>query len=154
MGEWQEDQARRLLKEHAAVTKELRKHRIRHPVADYAEILVCQRLGLKQQPRSNKGVDAVDEAGTRFQIKARRPTDSSPPQLGIIRDLESHASDYFVAVIFEEDFDVRGAWRIPHRTVSRYASFSDRQNGHRLTLTKGLMQDRSIEEVTDRLKMG
>lgn len=74
--------------------------------------------------------------------------------MGIIRDLESHAFDYLVAVIFEEDFDVRGAWRIPHRTVSRYASFSDRQNGHILTLTKGLMQDRSIEEVTERLKMG
>ncbi len=82
MGEWQADQTRRLLKEDAAVTKELRKHGIRHPVADYAEILVCHRLGLRQQPRSNKCVDAVDEAGTRFQIKARRPTDSSPPAIG------------------------------------------------------------------------
>ncbi len=49
---------------------------------------------------------------------------------------------------------VRSSGGAPHRTVSRYASFSDRQNGHILTLTKGLMQDRSIEEVTERLKMG
>ena len=82
MGESQGDQIKRLLKEYAAVMRELRKHGIKHPVADYAEILVCQRLGLKRQPPANKGVDAVDEAGTRFQIKARMPTDSSPPAIG------------------------------------------------------------------------
>lgn len=154
MSESQAGQTKRLLKEDAAVRKELRRHGIGDPVADYAEILACQRLGLTRQPRSSKGVDAVDKSGTRFQIKARKAVDSSSPQLGIIRDLESNAFDYLIAVIFEEGFEVRGAWKIPHSTVLRSAGFSRHQNGHRLTLTKELLQDESIEEVTERLKVG
>jgi hypothetical protein len=39
--------------------------------ADYAEGLVVEALGLTLSPKSNKGYDATDNSGRRYQAKSR-----------------------------------------------------------------------------------
>jgi len=45
-----------------------------NPVSCYTEWLVSQRLDLTLSERSAKGFDAIDRAGVKYEIKARRIT--------------------------------------------------------------------------------
>ena len=65
----------------ATVMGELRRRRVirsaNNPVADYAETLVAERLGLQLVGNSTASYDAVAQDGTRYQIKARRLHDET-----------------------------------------------------------------------------
>jgi len=108
-----------------------------NPVSDYAEKIVCEKLGLSLKGKSSKGYDAIDEkTGTRYQIKARRLTSHNQSrQLSVIRNLDKELFEYLIAVIFDEIFKPLEIWQIPHKTIPRYARYSKHQNGHILALT-------------------
>ena len=64
------------------------------PVGDFAEWLVSQKLGLRLEKNSARGLDATGSDGLRYQIKCRwERTDFPTPQsreLGVIRSLEKN----------------------------------------------------------------
>ena len=74
------------------------------PVGDFAEWLVSQKLGLRLEKNSARGLDATGSDGLRYQIKCRwERTDFPTPQsreLGVIRSLEKNQFDFLIAVIF------------------------------------------------------
>ncbi len=60
-----------LLQLYGKLMDELRQRRLvrssNNPVSDYAEKIVCEKLGLTLQRKSSKGCDAVDERnGTKY----------------------------------------------------------------------------------------
>jgi hypothetical protein len=65
------------------------------PVADLAEVLVARALGLELATNSTAGYDAKDEAGTRYQIKARRQVPGRGPPHPLVHPVadegEAHA---------------------------------------------------------------
>jgi len=72
---------------------------------DFAEMLVCKALGLKQAATAAKNVDAIGPDGTRYQIKARRLTPwTKSRQLGGLRDLNDGHFDYLAGVLFDEHY--------------------------------------------------
>lgn len=84
-----------------------------NPVADYAERLVSEKLGLSVTS-SNAGFDAIDVKGVRYQIKSRRLSDvNKSRQLGVIRNLEKKGFDFLIGVIFDSEFAVLEAYKIP-----------------------------------------
>ena len=87
------------------------------PVGDFAEWLVSQKLGLRLEKNSARGLDATGSDGLRYQIKCRwERTDFPTPQsreLGVIRSLEKNQFDFLIAVIFDSHFQVRAAYQIP-----------------------------------------
>ena len=89
------------------------------PVGDFAEWLVSQKLGLRLEKNSARGLDATGSDGLRYQIKCRwERTDFPTPQsreLGVIRSLEKNQFDFLIAVIFDSHFQVPGGLSDPAR---------------------------------------
>jgi len=124
-----------LLAAYSELMEELRQRNIirtsNNPVADYAEKVAAERLSLTQVGKEEKGFDAVDAQGYRYQIKGRRITKhNSSRQLSVIRNLSQRLFDYLIAVIFDESFKVKEIWKIPYEFVKEHSRFSEHQNGH------------------------
>ena len=73
-----------LLELHAKIVEELRRRDILQsentPAGDLAEYLFCKALGWQRAAKVQKGYDATDSKGKRYQIKGRRITPSNPLQ--------------------------------------------------------------------------
>ena len=124
-----------LLAAYSELMEELRQRNVtrtsNNPVADYAEKVAVERLHLRQVGKEQKGFDAVDAQGYRYQIKARRITKhNASRQLSVIRNLSERPFDYLIAVIFNESFKVKEIWEIPYEFVREHSRFSEYQNGH------------------------
>lgn len=125
----------RLLKLYSDLMEELRDRELirssNNPVADYAEKVAVEYMGLTRLGKEERGYDAVDKNKQRYQIKGRRITKhNSSRQLGVIRNLEEKLFDYLIAVIFNEDFTVKEIWKVPYRFVRDNSKYSRQQHGH------------------------
>lgn len=146
-----------LLAAHSAVLDELRKREVirskNNPTGDYAEWLVSKKLGLTLETNSAKGFDAKDKHGLRYQIKGRRVTqENKSTQLGVIRNLDSKDFDFLVAVVFDENWQVQTAAKIPHQTVHLLAAFRAHQNGHIMHLRTSIFNNPSVEDISNVLR--
>ncbi len=124
-----------------------------NPVADYAEWLVSQRLGLTLMPNSYTGHDAVGPGGERFQIKSRCiDLLKDPRQLGLLRNLATQEFDFLIGVLFSMDFSTVEAYKIPHDVIGTFARYSAYQNGHILHLRGGVLEAPGVEDISTVLK--
>lgn len=124
-----------------------------NPVADYSEWIVSKALSLSLQSNSNKGFDAVDSLGVRYQIKGRRLHPSNPSrQLSVIRSLDSNGFDFLVGVLFNEDFLITEAYKIPHDVTHKYARYSEHQNGHIVVLRGEILTAEGVTRIDDDLR--
>jgi len=147
---------RQLLIAFGAVLDELKARGVvktrNNPVADYAEWLVAEKLGLSIQTSSTAGFDAIDAKGVRYQIKSRRLSDvNKSRQLGVIRNLKKNEFDFLIGVIFDSDFSVLEAYKIPHSLIAKYSRFSNHQNGHILQLKGDVLNAIGVERIDKRL---
>jgi len=107
-----------------------------NPVGDYAEWLISSKLGLVLLENSQEGFDAVDANGVRYQIKSRRHSRTNKSnQLGVIRNLENNPFDYLIAVVFDWDYSILFAIKMPITSIEGHAKFNEHQNGYILNLT-------------------
>ncbi len=121
-----------------------------NPVADYAEWVAAKAFNLKLQESSNKGFDAIDEKRIKYQIKGRRLHPSNPSrQLGVIRDLDKKGFDFLIAVLFNKDFTIHEAYKIPHELISKHSRYSKHQNGHILQLKGEILSAKGVENITE-----
>jgi len=143
----------RLLKLYAELMEELRNRELirssNNPVADYAEKVAVESLGLTRAGKEERGYDALDKQKRRYQIKGRRITrHNKSRQLGVIRNLEERLFDYLLAVIFNEDFSVEEIWQIPYRFVKDNSKYSKQQNGHVFQAKRDLLSGgKGVEKV-------
>ena len=143
---------KQILRLYSDVMEEFRKRKIvrssNSPVADYAEKIVSEHLGLTLANGSNKGYDATDKKKLRYQVKSRRPTEHNKSrQLGVIRNLSEKNFDFLLAVIFDSNFIVKELWKIPHGSIAQYARYSKHQNGHILVLRGDVLKDKKIKQL-------
>ena len=141
-----------LLKLYSVLLDELRRRGLtrtnNNPVADYAEKVVIDKLGLRQAQKEAKGYDAIDNNNVKYQIKGRRITKHNKSrQLGVIRNLDDQLFDFVVAAIFDELFTLVEIWKIPHSAIKRYASWSKHQNGYVLHLQGNLLLDPTVKRI-------
>lgn len=92
------------------------------PVGDYAEWLVAKTFGLELENNSQKGYDAINPKTRRkYQIKSRWEREDKPSirtrQLSPIRDFDEDPFDYLIVVIFDKQFGVKEAYKIPYSEV-------------------------------------
>jgi hypothetical protein len=142
-----------LLTLNGAILVELRRRNIcrteNNPTGDYAEYLAAEKLGLELKNNSELGCDAVDPKGLRYQIKGRRITPKNhSTQLSVIRNLENREFDYLVALLFDENYSVLKAARVPHGIIGEHAKFRAHQNGHILHMNTKLLSDSKVENLT------
>lgn len=145
-----------LLSLHAEILTQLRKRDVirtkNNPVGDYAEWLVSKALNMTLLKNSATGVDAIDSDGMKVQIKARRITPDSPSRLlSALRNYHAAEFDYLIAVIFDENYNVVEAYKIPHEMIGDYACYHKHTNAHIITLKGKILSDYRITNITERL---
>jgi len=141
-----------LLQLHAGVIEELHKRGVvrtaNNPVGDYTEWLVCDRLSLSLQPNSKASYDGIDSNGLRYQIKGRRSKPGNV-QLSVIRKLDQVGFDYLIAVVFNSDYTIRFAAKIPYSVVSEIAVYRKHVNGHVPNIRESIFQRLGVEDITN-----
>lgn len=148
---------KQLFEDYSAIMVELRRREVirstNNPVADYAEFLICQALGLRRAPKSTKGYDATDKRGRRYEIKARRLTKENPSrQLSAIRDMDGAHFDFLAIVLFAPDFSVTHAFVIPAVQVRAAAQYRSHVNAWILHARDALLQDRGVKDITEAVR--
>jgi len=143
-----------LLRCFADILDELKERKVvrtrNNPVGDYAEWLLTQRLGLLLERNSKRGYDATGQDDKRYQIKSRRLDQTNESkQLSVIRNLDANEFDYLVGVLFNRDFTVKEAYKIPHSVIREHASFSEHQNGYILHLQGEVLTAPGVENITE-----
>ena len=113
----------------------------------YAESLVCHGLNLKPLEANTPKADAFDPSNCdRYQIKGSRSS-GSRVQVSPLRDLESPGFDFLVVVVFNGDFSVRRAAKIPHKVVLEFAKYNKANNAHIFSLTDRIMKQPGVKDI-------
>ncbi len=124
-----------------------------NPVADYSEWLVSKCLGFSLQNNSNAGFDAIDSKGMKYQIKGRRlSATNNSRQLGVIRNLKEKKFDFLIGIIFDANFNILEAYKLPHALIAHYARFSSHQNGHILQLKGDILTANGVDKIDGELR--
>ncbi|MYA99132.1 hypothetical protein F4X90_05540 [Candidatus Poribacteria bacterium] len=143
-----------LLALHVDIMAELRQSGVLRseniPTGDLAESLFCQAFSWVKEPNSNKGFDAKDGSGNRYQIKGRRLRQGNrgERELSLISDFSSF--DVLAGVLFDEKYGVERAALIPKDIVSKRSVKKD--NGHKFFLTDDVWVERQVRDVTVKLQ--
>jgi hypothetical protein len=150
-------EAATLLNQRAAIDAALRKlgvTRSENMLGDLAEFWAAGALSLALAQGSNKGFDATDGNGVRYQIKARRPTAANPSrQLGALRNLDKDDPfEFLIGVLFTPDFAVLRAASIPLDVVRKLATYVPHNNSWRLMLRDHVWAIAGVKDITAELK--
>ncbi len=83
-------------------------------IPDYGEFIACQKLNLKLTDSSvNKGYDAIDKEGKKYEIKTRKANMWSKPSVFPVKKEQIKSADYFVYVEFDDDWNLIKLLKIP-----------------------------------------
>lgn len=145
-----------LLRDHSTILDELKRRKVvrtkNNPVGGYAEWLVSKKFKLKLEPNSNVGYDATDRKGIKYEIKGRRVTIDNPStQLSVIRGLKLKHFEYLIGVIFDENYNVRYAAKIPHSVVVELSTYRKSVNGHIMHLQPTILKNKRVKDITKKL---
>ncbi|MDD9816396.1 MAG: hypothetical protein OXU31_10605 [Gammaproteobacteria bacterium] len=148
-----------LLAFHVAIKDELRKRDVlrseNSPTGDLAEYLFCKAFGWKHAPNSEKGLDATDDDGKRYQIKGLRlHRRKKSRQLSAIRSLDGGDAgfDTLAAVLFSHKYEVMRAALIPVKVVRCYAKYIKHTNSHKFLLQDKVWGMCGVIDVTENLR--
>jgi hypothetical protein len=137
-----------------AILRELRRRGVvrsgNAPAGDYAELLVQRATNGELAPNSQPSWDVLTSDGERLQVKARLVTDPEARgerQLSAFRSWDFDAS---LIVLFDDDFRVWRAARIPVDELRADARFVEHVRGYRIFATDSFL-DRG-EDWTRRLQ--
>jgi len=106
-------------------------------VGDYGEYIASKKLDLKLEKSTNKGYDAVDNAGKKYEIKTRKATNYNKPGVFPVNKEQLQSSDFIIYVEFDNDWDLSKLLKIPTSKVN--------YNKHnRVSVNKALVEEFSI----------
>lgn len=117
-----------------------------------AERLVCHSLQLERAPRDNAGFDGIDRAagGIRYQIKGSRVQEERP-RLSPIGGRQQTPFEFLVAVLFDLDFNVRLALKIPFAVIQELVGPDRSVNGYQLRITQTLQDHNNVCNISQRI---
>lgn len=120
------------------------------PAGDYAELLVRVATGGELAPNSQRSWDVLTPDGERLQVKARvvtNPKTQGERQLSVFRSWDFDAA---VVVLFDDEFRVWRAARLPVKLLREQARFVEHVSGHRIIARDELLD--AGEDWTERLR--
>lgn len=94
--------------------------RSRRIVGDLGEFYACQHLNLTLNENKNeKGVDAIDENGVKYEVKTRRVYESGrrKGKTRRLNNLVGKESKYLIVVVLDRSFKCAGMWKMPMKNV-------------------------------------
>lgn len=120
------------------------------PAGDYAELLVQRATGGELAPNSQRSWDVETPTGQHLQVKARvvtNPRAVGERQLSVFRSWEF---DAVVIVLFDDEFRVWRAARLPVEILEQAGRFVAHVSGFRVMATDELLDQG--EDWTERLR--
>jgi hypothetical protein len=120
------------------------------PAGDYAELLVQRATGGQLAPNSQQSWDVRTPQGERLQVKARvvtNPRSAGERQLSVLRSWDFDAA---VVVLFDDEYRVWRATRLPLEAFREHARFVQHVSGYRVIANDQLLD--SGEDWTERLR--
>ena len=120
------------------------------PAGDYAELLVQRATNGELAPPSQQSWDILTPEGERLQVKARvvtNPKRGGERQLSFFRSWDFDAA---VIVLFDDDFRVWKAARVPADALRAQARFVQYVSAERIIASDALLA--LGEDWTDRLR--
>ena len=67
--------------------------------------------------------------------------------MGAIRNLNKEEFDFLIGILFDEDYSVLKAVKIPHATIKDHARYRSHQNAHILHLNPKLLANSQVEDL-------
>lgn len=155
MADLKEKSVTELLAMHVAAMEELRSRGVlrsaNNPTGDLAEFLFCKAFDWSQENNSAKAFDAMDQDGTRYQIKGRRVhRRNRSRQLSAIRSLDGF--DILAAVLFNDDYEIMRAALVPSSVVREHAKYIEHTNSQRFLLRDHILALDGVRDVTEELR--
>ena len=86
-------------------------------VGEYGEYVVSKKLNLKRLSSGNKGHDAVDSDGKKYEIKARKNTPYNKINNFAVGKEQLEIADFLVCVEFDNDWNLMKLYKIPTSEV-------------------------------------
>ena len=147
-----------LLALHVDALEELRRRGVlrsaNNPVGDLAEYLFCVAFGWKQAANSERGFDATDKDGIRYQIKARRAhrhgSYLQSRHLSAIRSLDTF--DMLAVALFDDYYRIKQAALIPASVVRERSKYQRHTNSRIFMATDDVWDIPGVVDVSERLK--
>ena len=133
--------AKKLLLQYRDIINELRKLdviRTGKVVPDYGEYITCKKFKLKRAESAiNKGYDATDKEGKKYEIKTRKATAWNKPKVFPVKKSQLEIADFLIYVEFDDDWNLVRLLKIPTKEVSH--------NIHnRVVINKKLVEDYGV----------
>jgi hypothetical protein len=73
---------------------------------------------------------------------------NSSVQLSAIRNLDARHFEYLIGVIYEADFSIRYAAKVPHAVIAPHSRFSRHSNAHLFNLTPDILELPDVDDIT------
>lgn len=107
-------------------------------VADYGEYIASQKLKLNLATSSvNKGYDATDSKGKKYEIKTRKASEWNKPTIFPITRSQLEVVDFLIYVEFDNKWSLVRLLKIPAKNIVA-------NNYHRVVISKDLVKNYSI----------
>lgn len=99
--------------------------RSRRIVGDLGEYYACKYLNLKLNENKNeKGVDAYDEKGRKYEVKTRRVYESGrrTSKTRRLNNLAGKDSEFLIVVVLNKTFECAGMWKMKMKDIENKKS--------------------------------
>lgn len=94
---------------------------------EIGEVLVCEKLKLKLLVDPiNPGFDAINNKGTKFQIKTNRSKSENPGAR--IGTFSKHKFDYAILVILNRNYEITEIYKVDYKTLAPFIRRAPRRN--------------------------
>ena len=111
----------KLLNKYTDIIEKLRKAQVIRTgkvVADYGEYVASKKLNLKLVNNPiNKGYDAIDQNGKKYEIKTRKAVKWNNPTVFPIDSRQLHMADFLVYVEFNNNWNLVKLLKIPVKKI-------------------------------------
>lgn len=130
---------------------------VNRPLAgDYAEALVAVALEATRPAGPDRGVDLERRSAEKvelIQVKARRDPEGRTASHFDITNLPEARFHTLVAVVFDQHFSVRKAWKLPVELAAQLARPSGRKHRVRIVDLEGaLAAGKDVQDISEELR--
>jgi len=116
-----DQEIKKLLNKYTYIIEELKKNKVIRTakvVADYGEYIASKKLNFKLVGNSvNKGYDAIDIDGKKYEIKTRKATTWNKPSIFPVNFGQLSAIDFLIYVEFNNEWDFVKLLKIPANKI-------------------------------------
>jgi hypothetical protein len=140
---------RKILRNYLSCIKKLEKLEIvrtNNITSELGEYFACKKLKLTRAKKGNKGFDAIDKKGKKYEIKTRKTNQKDDvKQTFPIYNLKFNYFDYLLLVNLDYYFELERIIIIPTKVIKKFVK--KKQNKSRFGISNELLKERGVKDI-------